>query len=108
LGADSKPSVRINIMDVEYFVTGYEDTEYLQQVAALVDRRMRLLNQMHKDLTPLRNAILAALNLADELLRTIKQLEQYQQEAAHFSREISDRSRRLAELCAERQREARS
>jgi len=99
--------VRVTIMDVEYFVTGYEDTEYLQQVAAVVDRRMRLLDQMHKDLTPLRNAVLAALNLADELLRTRKQLEQYQQEASHFSREIADRSRRLAQLCAERQPEAR-
>jgi len=103
LPADSKPSVRIKILNAEYSVTGYDDAKYLQQVADMVDRRMRLLNQTDKDISPIKNAILAALNLADELLRTRKQLEQYQQEAADFGREIANRSRRLVERCAQAQ-----
>jgi cell division protein ZapA len=104
LGADSKPSVRVKILDTEYSVTGYEDQEYLIQVAGIVDRRMRLLDQMHQDLAPLKNAILTALNLADELLRAQKQLERFQMEATEFSRQIAERSRKLAEKCAQYQR----
>lgn len=86
-------------MDVEYSVTGYDDPDYLHQVAALVDRHMRTLSQMYNDASHLRNAILAALNLADELIRTRQQLEQYQAEANDFSRQVTDRSRKLIELC---------
>jgi cell division protein ZapA len=95
--------VRIKILDVEYALTGYEDEEYLRQVSEMVDRRMRLALAAERDATPLKTAILAALNLADELVRTRKQLEQYQSEAADFSREISTRSIRLARRCAKAQ-----
>ena len=101
MAAGSKPSVRVKIMGVEYSVTGYEDAEYLHEVAGFVEERMRLLNRMKSDIPPLKNAILTALNLADELIQTRKQLVQYQEEATDFNRMISDRSRKLAELCSE-------
>ena len=88
-------------MDVEYSVKGYEDAEYLHEVAGFVDERMRLLSRMKSDIPPLKNAILTALNLADELLQTRRQLAQYQEEATDFNRRISDRSRKLAELCSQ-------
>ncbi len=101
MAAGSKPSVRVKIMDVEYSVTGYEDAEYLHEVAEFVDQRMRLLNRIRSDIPPLKNAILTALNLADELIQTRKQLVQYQGEASDFNRRISDRFRKLAELCSQ-------
>lgn len=91
--------MRIKLLDVEYSVTGYDDPEYLNQVAAMVDQHMRALSRMYNDASHLRNAILAALNLADELIRTQRQLEQYQEEASDFNRQIADRSRKLIELC---------
>ena len=94
-------SVRVKILDVEYTVTGYDDEQYLQEVAGLVDQRMRLLSQVQPDMSQLRNAILTALNLADELLRTQKRLIRFNEEAANFNREVTNRSRKLAELCAQ-------
>ncbi|MFH1863152.1 MAG: cell division protein ZapA [bacterium] len=89
----------IRIMDAEYAITGYEDSEYLQEVAQLVDRRMKLLRQIYSDISLHKAAILTALNLADELLRTRNKLEQCQEEAAQFSKEIADRSSRLVQKC---------
>ena len=94
--------MHINLLGVEYSVTGYDDPEYLQQVAGLVDQHMRQLSQLYSDASHLRNAILAALNLADELLRTRRQLEQYREEASDINREITDRSRKLIALCDEK------
>lgn len=101
MNGEVKPSVHINLMGVDYSVTGYEDAEYLQKVAGLVDQRMRKLNQMQDDIPFMKNAILTALNLADELLQTKRELERYQQETANFSRSVTERSRRLAELCSQ-------
>jgi cell division protein ZapA len=103
LKSDSKPPVHIKLLDVEYSVYGYDDPEYLHEVAGLVDRRMRALSQMYNDVSHLRNAILAALNLADELIRTRRQLEQYQAEASDFNQQVADRSQKLIELCARNQ-----
>jgi cell division protein ZapA len=102
LGAEAKPSVRVQILDTEYSVTGYSDAEYMHQVAGIVDRHMRLLEEIHQGISPQKNAILTALNLADELIRLRQQLEQYQKEASDYSREIADRTRKLAELCSQR------
>lgn len=101
MGIRFQPSVHVKIHGVEYSVTGYDDGEYLQEVAEFVDQRMRLLSQMQSDIPPLKNAILTALNLADELLQARKQLAQHHEEAAGFSREVADRSRKLAELCSQ-------
>ena len=94
-------SVRVRISGIEYSVTGYDDSQYLQEVAELVDERMQSLSQMQSDIPPLRNAILTALNLADELIRTQKKINQYQEEAANFSRQVASRSRKLTELCSQ-------
>jgi cell division protein ZapA (FtsZ GTPase activity inhibitor) len=99
LTTDPKAAVRVKILDIEYSVTGYDDPEYLLLVAAVVDRHMRALSQKYNEASHLRNAILTALNLADELLHARKQLEEHQVEASDFNRQVTDRSRRLIELC---------
>lgn len=64
----------VEIFGAVYSVRGSEDREYLQNLATLVDRKMREVAQHVKgDMT--RIAILAALNLADELFRVQKQQE---------------------------------
>ena len=94
-------STRVKILNIEYSVTGYEDAQYLHEVAGLVDQRMRSLMNIQADMPSLKNAILTALNLADELLRTRKQLAALQSEAADFGRRVADRSRKLSELCTQ-------
>ncbi len=65
----------VEIFGAVYHVRGSEDAEYLQTLADLVDRRMREIAQHITSGDTTRIAILAALNLADELFRTQKQQE---------------------------------
>ncbi len=59
--------VSVSIFGEEYTVTGQEDSEYIQMLAAYVDRRMRIIKQRNPNLISSKIAVLVALNLADEL-----------------------------------------
>lgn len=59
----------VEIFGSVYHVRGRDDTGYLQTLADLVDRRMREVAQHASTADTARIAILAALNLADELFR---------------------------------------
>jgi cell division protein ZapA len=59
----------VEIFGSVYQVRGRDDTGYLQTLADLVDRKMREVAQHASTADTARIAILAALNLADELFR---------------------------------------
>jgi cell division protein ZapA len=63
------PSTEVQIFGSAYSVRGSEDHEYLQSLADLVDRKMREVAEHVAPADLARLAILAALNLADELFR---------------------------------------
>ena len=75
-----------------YHVRGGDDSGYLQSLADLVDRKMREVAQHVKGDTA-RIAILAALNLADELFRIQKQQEgervEIREKVAELTEELS-------------------
>jgi len=58
-------SVRVEIYDQTYHLRG-SDPEYIAQLAAYVDTKMRLISQQAATVDSLRVAVLAALNIADE------------------------------------------
>jgi len=58
-------SVRVEIYDQTYHLRG-SDPEYIAQLAAYVDSKMRLISQQAATVDSLRVAVLAALNIADE------------------------------------------
>ena len=58
-------SVRVEIYDQTYHLRG-SDSEYVAQLAAYVDSKMRLISQQAATVDSLRVAVLAALNIADE------------------------------------------
>jgi cell division protein ZapA len=93
--------IRVKILGIEYPVAGDENAEHLQEVAKMVDQRMQVLVGLNKELSPLRTAILTALNLADEVLRMRKQLCDYQEEAAQYEQEITRRTRKLLDTCSQ-------
>jgi cell division protein ZapA len=70
-----KAGTEVEIFGAVYNVRGSEDRGYLQGVADLVDRKMREVAQHVHTADTARIAILAALNLADELLRLEKRQE---------------------------------
>lgn len=59
--------VVVDIFNEEYVVKGTENKEYIEMLAAYVDRRMRMIQQRNINLSTTKIAVLTALNLADEL-----------------------------------------
>lgn len=68
-------ATEVEIFGATYHVRGDKDAEYLQEVARELDRRMRDVAGHLTSNDPRRVAILAALNLADELLQQQRQQE---------------------------------
>jgi cell division protein ZapA len=86
-------NTEVEIFGAVYRVRGNEDnTEYLQSLAGLVDRKMREVAQHVKGDTT-RIAVLAALNLADELYQVQKQQEgervEIREKVAELTEELS-------------------
>lgn len=59
-------SISVDIYDQTYRLRG-EDTEYLRRLAEMVDSKMRSVASHGKTVDSLRVAVLAALNIADEM-----------------------------------------
>lgn len=66
-GAINTNRVTVEIFNQEYIVKGNENAEYIEMLAAYVDRRMRMIEQRNHSLSIVKVAVLTALNLADEL-----------------------------------------
>ena len=59
--------MKIDIYDQSYNVNAEENAEYLTELAAYVDLRMREVAEATRTVDSLKVAVLAALNIADEL-----------------------------------------
>ena len=75
--AKSINRVKVRINGEDYYVKGTVPTEYIKQVADYVDRIMSDLSQNYPDLSRTRIAVLAALNITDELLRLKQEYEEF-------------------------------
>jgi len=67
--SDGSQTTQVEIFGTVYPVRGNDDPEYLQELAATVDRTMREIAEQVATVDTAKIAILAALNLADELYR---------------------------------------
>lgn len=67
VGGPSPEAVSVDIYDQVYHLRG-TDAEYIQKLAALVDSKMRAVAAQGNTVDSLRVAVLAALNISDELL----------------------------------------
>jgi len=68
-------SITVDIYDQSYRLRG-QDSEYIHKLADIVDSKMRLVASHGKTVDSLRVAVLAALNIADELARAEEKLGQ--------------------------------
>ena len=84
----------VRIFGREYSIRSENDPEYVRRVAALVDEKMREVSSASSQVTSVRVAILAALNLADEVLQS-REREGGQGE------ELEARAHRLAQALEE-------
>ena len=62
-------STEIEIFGTVYPIRGDKDPEYLQELAALVDDRMREISRQVQTVDTGKIAVLAALNFADDLVQ---------------------------------------
>jgi cell division protein ZapA (FtsZ GTPase activity inhibitor) len=74
-------TVRVNIYDQIYSLRSPSGDEHIRQIAQLVDERMRQISAHTTTFDLARIAVLAALNIADELQSLRTQLEQERQGA---------------------------
>lgn len=85
--------VKVVIFGKEYTLRGEADADYVQEVAAFVDKRMSEVAQGSPVASMARVAILAAVNIADELFR--EQRKRLEEKAS-----LEDRSVQLTRLLA--------
>ena len=91
-------STQVEIFGSTYVIRGGQEPEYLMELAAEVDRRMRELAGHVTNADPGRLAILAALNLADELSRN-RQL--YEGDRDEIEARVTELADHLAEALEE-------
>jgi cell division protein ZapA len=89
----STTSIEVEILGATYNVRSEHTPDYLEQLAGIVDQRMREISQRVATVDSGRIAVLAALNLADELLRCTRQQEgeqvQISEKLAELTGELS-------------------
>jgi cell division protein ZapA len=67
--SSDKNVLKVRIYGAEYAVRGQEDANYIQAVADYVDQKMREVDNKIRVDSSLKVAILASLNITDELFR---------------------------------------
>jgi cell division protein ZapA len=81
--------LRVNIFGSEYVLRADENEAYVKQVAEYVDEKMREIDRSQAINSNLKIAILAALNIADELLQSQEYREKLVKEIDEESREMN-------------------
>ncbi len=76
-----KKTVKINIYGMEYPVKAGEDVEYVKSVAKYVDGVISEIDKSMTKKSPLTIAVMAALNIADELFREREEKNKIQNKA---------------------------
>lgn len=82
--------VIVTIYGQEYPIRGRSDEAHIREVAKYVDDRMAMIGEATTSATPARLAILAALNIADELLTLKKEKERIVSEVEEKAKELSE------------------
>lgn len=80
--------VEVNILGHDYTVKTDAETEYIQEIASYVDKKMSEIVRNTKTVSTLNVAILAALNIADEFFKEMQKREELIEEVEHRSEEI--------------------
>ncbi len=94
--ADKANLIHVDIFGQSYAVKAGADPGYVEALAAFVDAQMKDVSRSSAAVDSVRIAVLAALNLADEVFRLRKQLEDAQSLAQSSGHSSDERIARLA------------
>lgn len=92
--AETSSNLVVDIYDQIYHLRG-PDPAYLEQLSALVDAKMRAVARHGTTVDSLRVAVLAALNIADELVTLRQQRDAL---SGNMTRNLKSRTETLAEM----------
>ena len=86
--------IRVNIFGAEYTFKSDGDNNHILDIAKYVDQKMREIDRNHSINSNLKVAILAAINIADELFQEQKYrerlLQQINEESRRLNRSLED------------------
>jgi cell division protein ZapA len=88
---DRPESTRVNIYGREYSIRGDGDPTYVAEIAHFVDMRMREMTDNITMASTSKVAILAALNITDELFRLEKSLDEDRSNQARILNSLAER-----------------
>ena len=97
MGTRNPATTEVRIYGASYHVRGSDENGYLQELADLVDGKMREVALHVAGADTARIAILTALNLADELSRARKQQEEDEGEIKEKAAELAEELTRALE-----------
>ncbi|MCR4432058.1 MAG: cell division protein ZapA [Tepidanaerobacteraceae bacterium] len=69
--------IKVKINGEDYYIKGTGSEEYIRGVASYVDKKMIDLSRSHKNLSAARIAVLAALNITDELFKLKQEYDEF-------------------------------
>lgn len=79
--------VEVKINNVEYTLVTNETEEYVQKVALLVNKKMAQITGVNPQLSTAMTAVLASINLADELIKVDGALDNFRGEVNTYADE---------------------
>ena len=88
-----KNRVTVNILGKEYSIVSDVDPDYIRKAAGYLDSKMREVAENYPNIPESRVAVLAALNIADELFRCrefIENVSGYEQRLGELARQLSE------------------
>jgi cell division protein ZapA len=91
--------VKIEIFDQFYNINTDQGPEYLQQLGDYVDSKMRAVSAAARTVDSLKVAVLAALNIADELFTARQQLEETEGPQRQRQEDLEGPLRERVEKC---------
>jgi len=97
MSSSAATTTEVEIFGAVYSVRGEQDREYLRELAKTVDRTMRQVAEKVSTVDAGRIAILAALNLADELIQCQRRQEGERERINETVAQLSDRLQRALE-----------
>jgi len=90
-------SINVYILGQKYTIKGDATEEYIQNIAAFVDSKIKEVYNNAPNVTPLKASILAALNIADELHKMKADQKSHEDIAKHIGH-IEERANTLSGL----------
>jgi cell division protein ZapA len=89
--ADRPETTRVNIYGREYSIRGEGDPAYIAEIAHFLDMRMRQMTENIAMTSTAKVAILASLNITDELFTKTEQLEEMEDSHQMYLSGLADR-----------------